>query len=52
MKVGWIIIWGILALAFTGMFIKGWSTSDLWSEIFVGMVALASWLAVYKNIKD
>jgi len=52
MNIGKSIIWGIMAIAFTGMFIKGWFSFDLWDEIFVGLVALASWLMVYKESKQ
>jgi hypothetical protein len=51
MKIGKVIIWGILAVAFTGMFIKGWFSFDLWDEIFLGLLAFGSWLMVYKEAK-
>ena len=47
-KIGWVIIWGILAIAFTGAFIKGWYSNDLWNQVFLGLLALGSWLGVYK----
>lgn len=49
MTLGKAIIWGIMAIAFTGSFIKGWFTFDLWDEIFVGLLAFASWLMTYKE---
>jgi len=52
MKIGWKIIWGILAFAFTGSFIKGWFSFDLWDEIFIGFLTLGSWLGFIKSIKD
>jgi len=49
--VGKAILWGIIAVAFTGMFINGLSQFNLLEEIFVGLVAMASWLMIFKEMK-
>ncbi len=38
-----------MAIAFTGMFIKGWYEFNLLDEIFVGLLAFGSWLMTYKE---
>ena len=52
MKIRWVIIWGILAIALIGAFIKGWYSNDLWDQIFLGLLALGSILGTYKSISE
>jgi len=51
MKIGWVIIWGILAIAFTGYFFNGWFTNNLWDQIFIGLMAFGSWLGFVKSLQ-
>jgi len=46
-----IITWGLFGLAFTGTFIKGWFSGDLWEQILVGALAVGSWLGFYSEYK-
>ena len=46
-----IIVWLMFAIAFTGTFIKGWSSGDLWGQILIGLLALGSWLGSYAEWK-